>query len=180
MIAVAPTSWFTALFGLYVAWRIYRRCRQHVGRQEWKTRTIILRIMVYCLLSGGFAIMTLGGSGLFTAWSAGLLTGLSVACYGLYLTRFEFVPEGRFFTPNPWLNLTMSMIFIGRLVYRVAKMDGVSLKNWTYTGILQTPLTMYVFELVASYFAVYYMGVLIRCHSHRVTPAMQPGPSESV
>lgn len=156
---------------------MYRRFRQHVGKQALKTKTVIVRVVFYCLFTLVFAVLSFGNSKLLLGWFAGVLTGVPIAYVGYKLTQFENTPSGRFFTPNPWLGMTMSLIFIGRLAYRMAMIYGMSDGGTPYPSTLQSPLTLYVFELVASYFAAYYTWVLIRCHSEPLptgVPETQP------
>jgi hypothetical protein len=87
--------------------------------------------------------------------------GASLGWMGLRLTRFETSLGETFYTPNATLGVGVTLIFIGRLVYRLTQVVGPH-DPATRAASLQNPLTLAVFGLTAGYYICYYIGVLVR------------------
>lgn len=160
--AIAP--YIPALITLFIGWRLYSRVRRSVGRQPLQPKRLVARSVLFgvvLLLIGGSAVMypaTLAGLG------AGVLTGAALAVVGLKLTRFEATTAGRFYTPNLFLGLAVSLLFIGRLAYRFAVMFGTdaSLRdNFSTAGMMRSPLTLGLFGVTTAYYIAYNIGVLV-------------------
>jgi hypothetical protein len=92
----------------------------------------------------------------------GLAAGVLLALVGLRLTRFEATPEGRFYTPNPYIGVAISILFVGRLLYRLFMLSTVSEKPMQAPPLMQSSLSFLVFGLLAGYYMAYYIGVLMR------------------
>ena len=153
-----------------VVWRVYSRIRRLVGRQRltpvrpWMT-LVIFPLLVAMILLGSMAhpesAMGLVG---------GLVIGAGLGWYGHRLTKFERTPEGLFYTPNAHLGIALSLLFIGRLAYRLVQV-------YFATGSMQFdpntfsrgPLTLVIFGTLAGYYVVYAAGLLI--WKHRVGAA---------
>jgi uncharacterized membrane protein YeaQ/YmgE (transglycosylase-associated protein family) len=111
----------TAIIGAFVLFALYRRFRRTVGRQKVTTKRFIFRTVL--LGVGGSALLAslLAGAGLLPLIYAlvGLGVGAGATLYRLRLTEFERAPEGGvYFTPNLYLGLAVSALFVGRLLYR--------------------------------------------------------------
>jgi len=99
--------------------------------------------------------------------AAGLLAGTLLAVYGLRMTRFEPTAQGLFYTPNAHLGIALSILFVGRILYRLIEVYVVAAT--TSPGdmdFVRSPLTLAVFGLLAGYYIGYAIG-LARWH-HRV------------
>ena len=77
------------------------------------------------------------------------------------LTRFEVTAAGRFYTPNAHLGIALSLLFIGRIVYRFLhlQMVGGGLAA-PPDDITRSPLTLAIFATLAGYYIVYAFGLL--------------------
>ena len=53
----------------------------------------------------------------------GVVGGAALGRLGLRLTRFEQTPLGLFYTPNAHLGVALSLLFLGRLIYRVFQLS---------------------------------------------------------
>jgi len=162
----------------FVAWRIYARVRRNIGRQPLQPRRMVVRIAIFSLVSA------LVGAGVFmqptllVGLAGGFLLGVPLALLGLRLTRFEFTSSGNFYTPNTLIGVTLSALFIGRVVYRIIVLSDRSSSSPTAPEIFHSPLTLSIFGLTAGYYIAYYAGVLRRNRSARIqaNASAQSGP----
>jgi hypothetical protein len=143
------------------AWRIYKRFRRMVGRQRLSKVRLGITLVLYP------AVVVLLGFGSHTSpgrlwWLVG---GLGFGCllglYGLAKTRFEPTTKGLFYTPHAHLGIALSLLFVGRIAYRLIEVYAID-----PTGpngmheFARTPLTLAVFGLLAAYYITYAIGLL--------------------
>lgn len=154
-----PTVILVPLFGF----GLYRRFQRTFGPQLVAPRRMIARIV----LLSAVGTLILGTSrttiGLATA-CAGLVGGVVLAVVDLRLTRFEATPKGRFYTPNGWIGIAVTALFLGRLAGRFftmsERMATTQAGASPFAGVQQSPLTLALFLLLAGYYVAYYAGVL--------------------
>jgi hypothetical protein len=149
-----------------LAWRVYARFRRMVGRQRLSrirpriTLTIfpiLIALLAYLSREHGDRLGWLGG---------GLMIGGLLAVYGLRKTVFEPTPQGLFYTPNAHLGIALSLLFVGRILYRLVELYAVEQARSRVTpDFIQSPLTLAVFGLLAGYYIAYAVG-LVRWRSH--------------
>jgi hypothetical protein len=145
-----------------VAWRVYSRFRRMVGRQRlsrvrpWITLAIFSTVLVLLAYAARAHFDRLG-------WlAAGLTAGGLLAAYGLRLTRFEPTPQGLFYTPNAYLGIALSLLFLGRIVYRVAEVYAITTAaKPTAPDFARSSLTLAVFGLIAGYYVTYAAGLML-------------------
>src|SRR3954468_14593596 len=179
----APTPSTIALLVLLplVAWRVYSRFRRMVGRQRlsrgrpWITLAIFSIVLVLLTYAARAHVERLG-------WlAAGLAAGGLLAAYGLRLTRFEPTPQGLFYTPNAYLGIALSLLFFGRLLYRVAEVYALSsAASPTPPSFGSSSLTLAVFGLIAGYYVTYAVGLMLwRNRELRLQPQRAPLATDS-
>jgi hypothetical protein len=156
------------LMGGLVAWGIYRRVRRNIGRQPLRPRRITVSIVIFSVISVLLIIASLQNLHLLLGIVVGLLLGVLLGFVGLRLTKFETTDQGHFYTPNTHIGIALSALFIGRILYRF----WVLRDSMTATGHpppFQSPLTFFIFGLIAGYYIVYYIGLFV--HTHDKKPA---------
>src|SRR5664279_1923034 len=152
---VVPYFLFVGLF----AWGIYRRVRRNIGRQPLRPRRITVSIVIFCVVSILFFIMSLQQLHLMLGIGGGLALGVMLGFVGLRLTRFETTDEGHFYTPNTHIGVALSVLFIGRILYRFWVLrDSVNATG--HPPPFQSPLTFFIFGLIAGYYIVYYLSLI--------------------
>lgn len=146
-----------ALLVPLVAWRIYARFRRMVGRQRlsrvrpWITLTIFPALVLLLAWLSHDRTDALG-------WLAGaMVAGAILAQYGLSRTQFEATPRGFFYTPHAPLGIALSVLFVGRIAYRVYE---VLRQGPAAAEFARSPLTLAVFGLLAGYYIAYAVGLV--------------------
>jgi hypothetical protein len=166
-------------FAALIAWRVYARFRRTVGRQRlsrvrpWITVTLF-PVLLALLLLGSVAhpvstLAIVGGAGL----------GAALGVYGIRLTRFEETPSGLFYTPNAHLGIALSLLFLGRVVYRIVQhyyfSDGAV--GGPPSDFLRSPLTLLIFGTLSGYYVTYAIG-LLRWRSRVASSAAFVAPAQ--
>jgi cytochrome b561 len=95
-------------------------------------------------------------------WLAGsLVFGSLLGVYGLRQTRFESTPQGLFYTPHAHLGIALSLLLIGRLLYRLIELYALDTATpRSAPEFAQSPLTLAIFGLLASYYIAYAVGLV--------------------
>ncbi len=111
------------LIGLLVVGVLYRRIRPLFGRQRITTRKLVIRIIVV----GSFALLfTLMPGGGVSTRVLGVVLGVILAAVGIFTMKVERQEEEWFYTPNKYLGLVVLSIILGRLIYRLSTLGGLS------------------------------------------------------
>jgi hypothetical protein len=161
--SVTPNSLVPAIIASFFAWRIYARVRRNIGRQPLQPKRVIVRVILLAVVTCGLAVFcTMMSPRLLIGLSGGVVLGALLALAGLSLTQFETTAEGRFYTPNPYIGGGLSVLFVGRLVYRLFVLSANSNNPGAAPGLLQSPLSLCVFGLLAGYYIAYFIGLLAR------------------
>ena len=156
------------LFAGLIAWRVYRRIRRNIGRQPLHPRRAVVSIVILSLVS----ILILGVSWpkwpLLSGLGGGILAGAALGFLGLRLTKFETTAAGHFYLPNTHIGVAVSLLFVGRIVYRLFVLnDAAHAANQPQA--FQSPLTLFIFGLTVGYYLVYQTGLLIHSRAQKIS-----------
>jgi hypothetical protein len=159
-----PTWLPTAIFVPLVGFGLYRRFKRTFGTQPFTPKRMIARMVLLVLIAVALAA-TAPTSRDLAAAGAGTVLGVGLAILGLTYTRFALTPEGKTYTPNGWIGLVVTALFVGRLIARLATgMLAAPAASATpgnpFGATPRSPLTLGVFCLMAGYYVFYYGGVL--------------------
>lgn len=167
----------TVLIGAVVLFILYRRVRRNLGRQRVREtamwiRAVILGLVCVLLLASPFrTAMSL------IAAAVGAVVGTGLAFYALAHTRFETMPDGRYYTPNAYIGMGVTALLIGRLIYRfvvlypamhaTAKLaaQNPQLQASPLAAYQRSPLTLGIYFLLAGYYVCYYVSVILKSRS---------------
>jgi hypothetical protein len=160
-----PSVFFPIGVGVLVVWRSYYRIRRMIGRQRLSKVRPWVTVSVFPLITVGLAVGSMAhpGSSL-PMLAAGLFVGIALGVYGLRVTKFEVTPEGLFYTPSAHVGIALSLLFIGRVVYRFVQLyafsGGPSATGGMGPQFATTPLTLLIFGTLAGYYVTYAIGLL--------------------
>jgi hypothetical protein len=146
-----------------VAWRMYSRVKRSIGRQTLSKVRPWLTISLFPLLLilFGSTAISLARPALLWAQAGGIAVGVVLGIYGLRHTKFENTPQGMFYTPNAHIGIAISLLFLGRVIYRMFVMyttDPYAQQNSASFAL--SPLTLGIFGVMAGYYVTYAIGLV--------------------
>ncbi len=181
--AVTSTATLTVIAFLpLVGWSIYRRIKRLVGRQRLsRVRPWVTLLMFPLLLAllAATAFVPPNPQPLSLWWlAAALVLGGAIAIWGLKRTRFEASGEGLFYTPDSRIGITISALFVARIVYRLADLAIHGAPPPQDTSFALSPFTLGPVGLLSGYFMVYAAGLIReRWRMLRAQRKQQGGPT---
>lgn len=159
-----------------LAWRVYMRFRRMVGRQRLSKARPWITLGIFSTVILFLAYAAHGHAERLSWLAAGLPIGSCLGVYGLRITRFEPTPHGLFYTPNAYLGIAMSLLFVGRILYRLVEVYDIAAAH-AKPAFLRSSPTLAIFGLIAGYYVVYAVGLLLwRSRVSRAT--QESGPAE--
>jgi len=146
--------------GALILWRVYSRVRRMIGRQKLSNVRPWITAVVFPVLLGLVLLSALAHPINALGLLAGAGCGAALGVYGLRLTKFEQTTEGLFYTPSAHLGIALSLLFLGRLAYRLAQtFAGQTPVAWP-NDFTRSPLTLVIFGALAGYYVTYAIGLL--------------------
>jgi hypothetical protein len=145
-----------------VAWRTWSRIKRNIGRQALSKGRTIFTLILFPLLAALLGWQALGHSRpeLLFALAGGIAGGAVLGYYGIRHTKFEVTPQGLFYTPNAHIGIALSVIFTGRVLYRLFVMYSSDPYAQPAThDFAASPLTLAIFGLLAGYYLAYAIGL---------------------
>jgi hypothetical protein len=170
------------LVAALIVFAVYRRLRRSFGRQPLRPRRMVFRIVLLSLFAVLLAPTTLRSSAFAAAALVGLAAGVLLALFGASRTRFENIGAERYYVPHTYTGIAVSLLFVGRVAYRLLQAYGVAhgasgLRSGAATGAagyLSSPLTLGLFYVLVGYY-VYYLGFILWKSQH-----LKPGEAQQV
>jgi asparagine N-glycosylation enzyme membrane subunit Stt3 len=156
---------------------IYRRLRRNFGSQPLRPVRMWIRIGILVLLAGSLLPAALGSAVSLLADLAGLIAGVALGVWGARRTRYERRDAKIYYIPHTYSGIAVSLLLVGRLVYRMAVL--YSLNRGAATGaetlqdlgspkMFQSPTTAGLLFVVIGYYVCYLGWVLWK--STRIGP----------
>ena len=146
-----------------IGFLLYRRFKRTFGRQPVRRRAMVARMAIFTVICVAL-VVTMPTPEMIGAALGGLVIGLCAALYGFKRTRFEVTAEGPFYTPDKWVGLAMTSIFIGRLASRLFVLQQAGAANPAaaspFASAQRSPLTTGAFWLLATYYIASYALIL--------------------
>jgi membrane protein CcdC involved in cytochrome C biogenesis len=164
-----------------IAWRMQSRMRRIIGRQHLSPVRPWLTVVIFPLIIAmlGYAALQQPPANLVAYLVVGIVIGIGLGVFGLRLTRFEVTTEGLFYTPSAHLGVALSVLLVGRIVYRFT-MGGFANPGAgpPPPGASLTPLTLLLIGTLAGYYTTYAVGLIRwRLGNPGLTPADGTSPS---
>jgi len=156
------------VFGGLFAWSIYCRVRRNIGRQKLRPRRIIFSLVILAVV--GFLLVAssflIHNTNLILGFGGGIFIGAILGFFGLRLTKFETTGEGHFYTPNTYIGSALSLLLVGRMLYRMWQMHDISMVQ-NQPPAMQSALTYFIIGLTFGYYIVYYIGLFVHTHDKK-------------
>ena len=144
-----------------IGWRMYSRIRRIVGRQRSTSVRPWITVVALPILVSLIALASMAHPMVLGALLGGIAAGIGLGVYGLKLTKFEKTPEGLFYTPNAHLGIALSLLLVGRVIYRIVQVSTVASAN----SFGSSPFAMAILGTLAGYYVTYAIGHLMWRHS---------------
>lgn len=155
---MTPSPIVAAILVPFVMWRVYMRIRRLMVRQRsqpWRHWIAVILFPLILVLLGVSALAhPLALAGMAVGISAGAMLGV----LGLRKTLYERIGGAFFYTPNAHIGILVSMLFLGRLLYR--GYEYYMLGPAHPSDFASSPLTLIVFGVLAGYYTMYAAGLL--------------------
>ena len=168
--------WPYAIAGLAVL-LIYRRFRRSFGRQPMRPVRMWIRIALLIVLGCSLLPFAFKSGQFLLAELAGAPAGIALGFWGARHTRYATY-EGRLhYVPHTYTGVAVSLLFIGRLVYRIVEwysqngaLGGAAAASQGFAPapMVRSPLTAGLIFVVVGYYVCYYAMVLWK--STRISP----------
>ena len=167
----------TLLIAALVLFILYRRFRRNFGRQPLRQNRIIFRMLILGIVCLVLLLSPFGSVKGYMAALLGAFLGLVLALYAIAHTKFEVTPEGKFYTPNVYIGMTVTALFIGRIIYRFIVVypalhgavqqahQNPQMQMNPFASYQHSPLTLGIYFLLAGYYICYYAGIIIKSRS---------------
>ncbi|MEO8017149.1 MAG: hypothetical protein ABI769_05000 [Pseudomonadota bacterium] len=157
-----------------IVWRMYGRVRRQIGRQTLTKVRPRITMILFPVLIVLLAFMAREHTDRLFALAGGLVAGSLLGVFGTRHTKFENTTLGMFYTPNAHLGIAVSLVFMGRVIYRLFQMYEMDPNAQPNPGdFASSPLTLAIFGLLAGYYVAYAVG-LVR---YRLRALREPAPT---
>lgn len=145
-----------------LGWLVWRRVRRQFGRQPFRPKAQMMRLVLLGLVAAGMVCLAFAQTMFAAAIGIGMGGGASIGVINLKLTRFEWAADGDFYYPHPYVGAALSLLLVGRLLYRAAILEGMSsFISQPPPSVGQSPLTMGLFALLVGYYVAYLAGLML-------------------
>jgi drug/metabolite transporter (DMT)-like permease len=169
-----------ALIAVFILYRIYLRVRRSIGWQQLNPGKLQTSIIILSVL--GVVLIALGASHPISLASdaAGIAIGVVLAYFGAAMTRFE-QRDGRWhYRPSTWIGGIVTVLFFGRILYRVYGIVTMASAGGTGAGHSATDSLQAVaggwsaglMLIMFSYYAVYNI-MLLRKQKEQLQPRVR-------
>ena len=143
-----------------VLWRLYLRIKRLVGRQQSKLSHHWITAVLFPLLILILGFNVFRSSSALAGLIGGAIIGIAGGVWGLRLTRFERSAQGCFYTPNAHLGIAVSLLFVGRILYRLLQTSVEPSAAPSLQYFAQSPFTVLTLGMLSGYYAAYAVGML--------------------
>jgi Na+/proline symporter len=139
-------------------YRIYKRVHRLTVRQKSRTWRHWCSVTLFPLVAAGIAIAVSTQPVALMALGGGVTAGALLGMLSLRRTGFERTGPDYFYTPYAPIGMVVSVLFIGRVMYRVFEMVTLGVQQTPNLG--HSPLTLAIVGVMAGYYFSYGLGLL--------------------
>jgi hypothetical protein len=158
------------LMAALVIWSIYRRLRRSFGKQRLMPLRMGVRIGILLLIGGLLLPSALRSAGYLQALVIGAIAGIALALWGASRTRYLREAGQLFYVPHTVTGLAVSLLFVGRVVYRGLQIYGMqhaadeaasgAAPASLSASMISSPSMVGLFYVLVGYYVCYYSAVL--------------------
>ncbi|MGY3265259.1 hypothetical protein [Lysobacter sp. HA35] len=143
------------LIAATVGFSIYRRIRSHFGRQPWRPKRTIARVVLLSIFLAALALLAAFRPAEDWGIAVGAAVGGVLGVVALRLMRIDMQGGQPGYTPNPWIGAALSGLLVGRMAWRFAS-GGFT------TPQTSSPLTLAIAATVLTFYVVQGIGLMQR------------------
>jgi hypothetical protein len=155
---MTPTPIVAAVLVPFVLWRVYQRVKRLMVRQRSQPWRHWIAAILFPLLMVLLGTAALAHPTALAGLAAGIAAGVGLGVLALRRTVYEQIGGAYFYTPNAHIGILVSMLFIGRLLYRGYEFYVLGAAQ--PQDFASSPLTLLVFGVLAGYYTTYAAGLL--------------------
>jgi hypothetical protein len=155
---VIPQPVVAAVIIPFVLWRVYQRVKRLMTRQRSQPWRHWIGVVLFPILLLVFAAGALLHPLALAALGVGVAIGVVLGVIGLRRTVYERIGSDFFYTPSAHIGVLVSLLFLGRLLYRGYEFYFLSTAR--PEDFASSPLTLLVFGIMAGYYTSYAAGIL--------------------
>jgi hypothetical protein len=155
---MTSTPLVAAVLVPFVMWRVYQRVKRLMVRQRSQAWRHWVSLILFPALLVVLGAIALAHPSALAGMAAGIAAGATLGVLGLRKTQYERIGSEFFYTPNAHIGLLVSMLFVGRLLYR--GYEFYVLGTAQPQDFASSPLTLLVFGILAGYYTTYAAGLL--------------------
>lgn len=151
---------------------VYRRLRRSFGQQPLVPLRMQLRILLLLIVSCLLLPSAMHSASFLFAILAGVAVGVALALWGAAHTRFVRDADRLYYVPHTYTGMAVSLLFIGRLGYRLVQVYGSADQSFTAASLVRSPLTIGLYFVLMGYYVCYY-SVLLWKSKHAATAGIE-------
>jgi hypothetical protein len=155
---VIPQPVIAAVLIPFVMWRVYNRIKRLVTRQHSQAWRHWIGVVIFPVLLLVLGVMALAHPLSLAGMAGGVAIGAVLGVIGLRRTVYERIGADFFYTPSAHIGVLVSMLFLGRLLYRGYEIFAGDVAR--PADFASSPLTLLVFGILAGYYTSYAAGIL--------------------
>ncbi|MGO9950293.1 MAG: hypothetical protein ACLPWG_26065 [Steroidobacteraceae bacterium] len=151
---------------------VYRRLRRSFGQQPLVPLRMQLRILLLLIVSCLLLPSAMHSASFLFAILAGVAVGVALALWGAAHTRFVRDADRLYYVPHTYTGMAVSLLFIGRLGYRLVQVYGSADQSFNAASLVRSPLTIGLYFVLMGYYVCYY-SVLLWKSKHAATAGIE-------
>ncbi len=156
---------FTVIIFL-VALILARRIRRSIGFQKYNEPLLIIRIVLFSIISLLFLAFAMLYPMAFVSDGVGIIAGLILAYIATNHAQFEKREDGLYFKTHIWVEIVVIALFLARFVYRIIIVKDMFQPNQSEQDIqnrmqsMRDPITGSVLFAFCTYYIGYFSFIL--------------------
>jgi hypothetical protein len=139
---------------------VYRRFRRSFGQQPLLPLRMQMRILLLLIVGCLLLPAAMRSTSFLLAILAGVAAGVALAFWGAAHTRIVRDGDRQYYVPHTYTGVAVSLLFIGRLGYRLVQVYGSPDQGFTAATMLRSPMTIGLYFVLMGYYVCYYSVVL--------------------